>query len=86
MQFAVSVFIAVLCACGGGGIAEAASFRLYPSIVCAAAACLMSKARQNYSNLIRIIKNLLYAVLLTGIVYLLIELLVSTFYLLFRKD
>ena len=41
------------------------------------------KSTTKYSNLIRIIKNLLYAVLLTGIVYLLIELLVSTFYLLF---
>ena len=41
------------------------------------------KSTTKYSNLIRIIKNLLCAVLLTGIVYLLIELLVSTFYLLF---
>ena len=41
------------------------------------------KSTAKYSNLIKIMKNLLYAVLLTGIVYTLIELLVSTFYLLF---
>lgn len=41
------------------------------------------KSTDKHSNLVRFIKNLLLALILTGIVYLLIELMVSTFYLLF---